>query len=67
MGELVRRSIIKTLSFRIIGSLANFIFVWAMTDDVGIATSLFAFQMIVVTIIYYVHERVWAKISWGKK
>jgi uncharacterized membrane protein len=66
MGDLLRRSIAKTISFRVIGSGANFIFAWLMTGNVAFATSLVVFQWVVITAIYFVHERVWDKIYWGK-
>ncbi len=65
MTEMFRRSIAKTISFRVIGSLANFVFAWFMTDNIMFATSLVAFQWIVITVLYLIHERIWNKIKWG--
>jgi uncharacterized membrane protein len=66
MSDLLRRSIAKTISFRVIGSGANFIFAWLMTGSVAFATGLVAFQWTVIMILYYIHERVWDRITWGK-
>ncbi len=67
MTDLIRRSIAKTISFRIIGSGANFIFAWFMTGDVAFATGLVVFQWTVIMVIYYIHERAWDHIQWGKQ
>ena len=66
-NDLLRRSLAKTVSFRLIGSAANFVFAWIMTNDVSFATSLVLFQWIVITALYFAHERVWDLIDWGRK
>jgi uncharacterized membrane protein len=66
MNESIHRSIAKTISFRVIGSIANFIFAWFMTGNVAFATGLVAFQWTVILILYYIHERAWDRITWGK-
>lgn len=66
MSDLLRRSIAKTVSFRLIGSGANFLFAWLMTGNFVFATSLVFFQLFVITTIYFVHERVWDKVQWGR-
>lgn len=66
MVDTVSRSVTKTITFRVIGSVANFIFAWLMTGNVAFATALVAFQWTVIMLLYYIHERVWDRITWGK-
>ena len=63
--DLVKRTIAKAISFRILGTIANFAYAWIMTGSVEFATGLIVFQWTVVMLIYYIHERVWEKVKWG--
>jgi len=60
------RSIVKTITWRITGSGATFLIAYIMTGDVAIAGVIGLVQMVSNTFLYYLHERVWNKISWGK-
>ena len=60
------RSIVKSIVWRITGIILLSIITYAITKDMkamGIITILFHGIMI---IMYYFHERIWEKISWGK-
>jgi uncharacterized membrane protein len=60
------RSLTKAISYRIFGTLASFGITYAITHKGNLA-ALAAFLDIVIKIcIYYVHERVWNKIKWGR-
>jgi uncharacterized membrane protein len=61
-----RRSIVKTVSWRITGSSATFAIAYLMTGDAAVAGVIGITQMISNTILYYVHERVWNRITWGE-
>jgi uncharacterized membrane protein len=61
-----RRSVVKTVSWRITGSSATFAIAYAMTGDFAVAGIIGVTQMVSNTILYYVHERIWNCISWGK-
>ena len=67
MVDTVSRSMAKTFSFRIVTTVANFVFAWFMTGNIAFATSLFIFQWTVVLVFYYVHERLWTWIKWGQR
>jgi uncharacterized membrane protein len=67
MVDTVSRSMAKTFSFRVVTTVANFVFAWFMTGNVAFATSLFIFQWTVVLVFYYVHERLWTWIKWGQR
>ena len=59
------RTLIKTLSWRIIGSTATFLISYIVTGQLVVATGIAVAQMIVNTVLYYIHEIVWNKIKWG--
>ena len=59
------RTLIKTLSWRVIGSTATFLISYIVTGQLVVATGIAITQMIVNTVLYYIHEIVWNKIKWG--
>jgi len=61
------RSFTKALSYRIFGTLSSFAVVFVITGE-GTLSALIAFWETVVKVgIYYWHERIWDKISWGRQ
>jgi uncharacterized membrane protein len=60
-----KRSIVKTISWRLTGSSATFLIAFLLTGNFAIAGVIGITQMISNTILYYVHERIWNKIAWG--
>jgi bifunctional enzyme CysN/CysC/sulfate adenylyltransferase subunit 1 len=61
------RSFTKTISWRLTGTGATFLISYLMLRDVSIAGSIAIIQLVVNTILYYIHERFWLKINWGRK
>jgi uncharacterized membrane protein len=62
-----RRSLVKTISWRITGSSATFLIAYLMTSNLAVAGVIGVTQMISNTILYYFHERVWNQIAWGQQ
>ena len=62
-----RRSVVKTISWRITGSSATFAIAYIMTGSFAIAGVIGITQMISNTILYYLHERIWNRIKWGQR
>ena len=62
-----RRSLVKTISWRITGSSATFLIAYLLIGNFAVAGIIGLTQMITNTILYYVHERVWNKVSWGQQ
>ena len=67
MTESNKRSLIKTISWRLTGSSATFIITYLIAGDFAIAGTVAVIQIIANTLLYYVHERVWNKINWGRE
>jgi uncharacterized membrane protein len=66
LSDTVTRSLIKTVSWRITGSLSTFVISFLITGNFVVAGSIALIQVTANTILYYLHERLWNKISWGK-
>ena len=67
MTESNIRSIIKTITWRITGSLATFLISYWITGNLTMSSTIAIIQVTANTILYYLHERVWNKIGWGRK
>lgn len=64
--ETQRRSIAKTLSFRIIATATTMVLVWIFTGSLTLAGVIGGLEMVSKLLIYYFHERLWNRISWGR-
>jgi len=66
MKEKRYRSIIKTISWRLTGTLDTFLVSYLVTGQVGIAASISVVEVFTKLLLYYLHERMWNKLSVGK-
>jgi uncharacterized membrane protein len=62
-----KRSVAKTITFRIIATITTMTLVVIFTGDWSLAGVVGILDLISKLIIYYFHERVWDRTSWGKK
>lgn len=60
------RSIVKALSWRLIGTLDTVIVSFLITGSLKMASSIGAVELFTKMILYYGHERVWNKITLGR-
>lgn len=60
------RSLAKTISWRLTGSGATFLISYIVSGNITIAGSIALIQITLNTILYYIHERIWNKIKWGR-
>ena len=67
LSEVIKRSIFKTATWRITGSAALLVTTYAITGSFAIAGTIGIIHIISNTILYYIHERVWNTVNWGKK
>lgn len=61
------RSVLKTISWRILGTLDTFAISWFLTGQVSIAGSIAGLEIVTKIAWYYFHERLWAATSWGRR
>ena len=55
------RHLAKTITWRIIASLATFAIAYLFFGDIGKATGLMSVEIVLKMVLYYFHERVWFK------
>ena len=65
-ADLQKRTIVKTLTWRVAASLTTFIIAWILTGDLLIGVSIGSIEAITKIFLYYFHERIWNNISWAK-
>ncbi len=63
--ETHRRSFIKGVSWRVLGSIDTFLLSWFFTGSVKAAGAIASTEVITKVLLYYFHERVWTSIKWG--
>lgn len=66
LNESNIRSIAKALSWRLIASGATFIISLFVSADLSVAGTIAAIQFVANIILYFIHERIWNKVSWGR-
>jgi uncharacterized membrane protein len=60
-----KRSLVKTLTWRIIASTDTVIIATFLTKDPLIGFSIAGIEIVTKMILYYFHERGWASLDWG--
>ena len=61
------RSIIKAISWRILGTLDTILLSYLILGDISLALSIGFTEVVTKLLLYYVHERVWNLFHWGRK
>lgn len=61
------RTISKSITWRAVITINNFMIPYIMTGSWKSAAAFLGIATILNIIVYYTHERVWNKISWGKQ
>ncbi len=67
MVEQKRRSILKAISWRTLGTVDTMLISYIVTGNATAAVSIGAFELITKTALYYFHDRSWNKISMEEK
>jgi uncharacterized membrane protein len=60
------RSLVKAVSYRILGSSATALIVFILTGRAGSSALAGVLDMVIKVAIYYVHERIWDRINFGR-
>ncbi|MCF8298175.1 MAG: DUF2061 domain-containing protein [Saprospiraceae bacterium] len=60
------RSIIKTISWRIIATLTTILIAYFITGDTEKAAQIGLAEVFIKLLFYYLHERAWTNVKWGK-
>jgi uncharacterized membrane protein len=61
------RSILKAISWRVIGTLDTMALGWIITGNPVMGLKIGALELVTKFILYYIHERMWVKSQFGTK
>lgn len=64
--ETHSRTVAKAISWRVIATIITMTAVYIFTGEWLITVGVGAVEVIAKITFYYLHERIWHKISWGK-
>ena len=64
--DIRTRSLLKTVTWRILASLDTFLIAWLVSGSISIGGWIAMIEIVTKLIIYYFHERAGNKIKWGR-
>jgi uncharacterized membrane protein len=56
----------KSISWRATGTMDTFVVSWIITGELVVALSIGGVEIVTKMILYYLHERLWDRVSWGR-
>ena len=62
---LVRRSVVKAVTYRGVIMCLDFITLYLFTGALRIAIGFMIASNVYTTVAYLLHERLWARLKWG--
>jgi uncharacterized membrane protein len=66
MAENHTRSIAKAVSWRVTGTIDTFVIAWLITGRAATAGGIAATEVFTKLVLFYLHERGWNLIHWGR-
>lgn len=66
MKEKHYRSVIKGITWRVIGTMDTIFLSWLFTGDISAALKIGSIEVFTKIFLFYVHERVWLKLKYGR-
>ena len=67
MNEKHYRSVVKAISWRATGTADTILISFLVTGKIRMALSIGFVELFTKIFLYYVHERVWNRISFGRE
>ena len=64
--DSIIRSLVKTISWRLTGTFCTFLISFIILGDITTSSTIALIQLILNTIMFYIHERIWNVIKWGR-
>jgi uncharacterized membrane protein len=67
LKDTFKRSLVKSIGYRFIIITLDFTTVYLFTGKVNLAIGFMLVSNTYTTIAYFLHERLWDRIKWGRK
>jgi uncharacterized membrane protein len=65
--ETRTRTIVKTISWRVIGVFITALIAWNLTGNSKLSVTVGLLDCFIKIAIFYLHERLWARVKFGYK
>ena len=66
MSDTSVRSLAKAVSWRVTGTIDTFLISWLITGQILLASGIAFTEIMTKIVLFWLHERVWARIKWGQ-
>ncbi len=66
MPATFRRSVVKAITYRALIVVADFLSVYLLSGKTSIALAFMLVSNAYTTVLYFVHERIWTRVAWGR-
>ena len=66
MNEAAHRSLAKAISWRITGTIDTFLISWVITGQLALDGGIAITEGVTKFFLYWLHERAWNRINWGR-
>ena len=61
----LQRHMLKTLTWRLVGTLDTIFLGWLVTGDLAVGAKLGALEVFTKMALYFLHERLWYRLRYG--
>jgi uncharacterized membrane protein len=61
------RSLVKAISWRTWGTIDTFVISYIILGKAKLALAISSIEILTKILGYYIHERIWNKIKWGRE
>lgn len=55
------------MSWRVTGTLDTFVISWIITGSLGLAGGIAVTEVVTKVVLYWLHERAWNRVHWGRE
>ena len=67
MAESHVRSVIKGITWRMLGTIDTMVISYFVTGEITSALKIGGIEVFTKIFLYYLHERTWTLVKWGKR
>ncbi len=65
-GTTTKRSAVKAITYRVVIVCLDFLVIYLLTGRTTVALGFMIISNLYTTVGYFLHERIWARIAWGR-
>jgi len=66
LSDTAVRSLAKAVTWRVTGTVDTFVISWLITGQALIAGGIALTEIVTKIFLFWLHERVWNRVTWGK-